>query len=563
MPMKKKTNIATVLFVFGLLLAGAANAVSRMLVQRYMADPGTSSYLPYLSTVMFCLNLAVYITLLLFWIRSLQVRLLPSRERKYLFAAAMCAVAMLILRSVKYRMIGDYEFIQQRYVWYLYYIPMLLMPTLFLMTCIRIEGKNRERRFDERLLLIPAAVMILLFLTNDLHHFAFAPVEGQPMNGSPITYTNQSLLYIYYGYYALTIGAGLVLVTAANRRLHSLRKAALPFLFLFIMLGLIVLDKLLTIASIPSMFLMPEIVSFGMIGVYESSIRNGLIPHNRNYAGLFASMPLPVLITRRDLTGVYRTARAVEADRDELRRSIGGHIYLNEDVKLSGREVSGGYAFYTEDESELNRLNERITEANELLESENELIQAENELRQRRALIDSRNLVYSRVAERMHPYYLRVQELLDSAQPDSEGFADTVARLNILNAYIKRGTGILLAEGDGEIDNRELNIALEESARYLRYAGIETAEAPYVDGTIDRDTAFELYASFEEIIETLPGTATMLSIAAEDGVIRMVADCSSMPELPPTPLPAAVKESEGLYFFTVGRADSARGGEAL
>lgn len=217
---------------------------------------------------MFCLNLASYGFLLLFWVRSVQQRLLPGRKRSYMIAATLCAVAMLLLRSIKYRMIDGMSFEMLRYAWYLYYVPMTLMPALFLMTCIRIE-RGENSRFDEWLLLIPTGVVILLFLTNDLHYFAFRPVgEQNQMTGANGSYTNAPLFYIYYAFFAVCIIAGLVLLTKANSRFHSFIKIALPFIFLLIMAALVMLDKVLNIANKPSMFTTPEIIAFCMVGVF-------------------------------------------------------------------------------------------------------------------------------------------------------------------------------------------------------------------------------------------------------------------------------------------------------
>ena len=73
--MKKRTFIATVLFAAGILLAGAANAFARQLIADYGSDPNTPAILPFFSTAMFCLNLTLYVFLLLFWVRSVQQRL--------------------------------------------------------------------------------------------------------------------------------------------------------------------------------------------------------------------------------------------------------------------------------------------------------------------------------------------------------------------------------------------------------------------------------------------------------------------------------------------------------
>ena len=60
--MKKKTTTATILFIIGILLAGAANAWGRQIVTDYGADPGTPAVLPFYSTLMFCVNLMLYVS---------------------------------------------------------------------------------------------------------------------------------------------------------------------------------------------------------------------------------------------------------------------------------------------------------------------------------------------------------------------------------------------------------------------------------------------------------------------------------------------------------------------
>ena len=540
-------TIATALFVVGILLAGGAQALAKLCTKWFVDSPDTPAVLPLFSTVMFCLNLLIYITLLLYWIQSLIRRLLPSRERSYLICAAVCMIVMFIQRSVKYRLVADENTVLLRWLWYFYYIPMLLMPTLFLMTCLSIESKNREKRFDERWLLLPAAVLAVLFLTNDLHHLAFAPVAGYPMNGAYVTYTTQVLLYIYYGYYAVTIGLGLLLLTKANSRFHSFQKAAKPFLFLFVMLGLNLIDKALTLTGTPSMFLMPETVSFGMIGVFESCIRNRLIPHNENYAGFFSQMQFPAMITDRSLSPAYRSAQSVAASSEQLADALDEPVYTEGDTKLSARPITAGYAFYTEDESELHRLNKKLREANELIEGENDLIRAENELKTRQAQVDSRNLIYARITEKMQPYHRLALHLIDDMERDDGAFERKLARLNLLNAYIKRGTNLLLAEEDQDyISANELRYALDELSLYLNYLGVQT-NIKTVGDKISRTAALALFTSAYEIASRLCDRTSMLQLVIDGQALRVTSDGA-----PDDALPASIglKESGGLYFYS-------------
>ena len=80
----------------------------------------------------------------------------------------------LLIRVFKY-IIADTALVI-RYSTYAYWIPQMLMPALFLMTCIRIRRGNTEvRSRDERLLLIPGALLSLLVITNDLHGLVYKP----------------------------------------------------------------------------------------------------------------------------------------------------------------------------------------------------------------------------------------------------------------------------------------------------------------------------------------------------------------------------------------------------
>ena len=203
--------------------------------------------------------------------------------------------------------------------------------------------------------------------------------------------------------------------------------------------------------------------------------------------------------------------------------------------------------FYTEDESELHRMNERLIDANELIGSENELIQAENDLKTRQAQVDSRNQIYARIEEKMLPYHRRALQMLDGTDADAPDFADRIARLNLLNVYIKRGTNLLLTgEGQDEIPLWELRLALEELIRYLSDCGVQANVTVDGEGTVSRTDALQIFTVLYEVTEALLSSVHMLHIALNGLRLRMIADCEQLPELPPG---VSVQESDGLYFF--------------
>ncbi len=138
-----------------LLLAGIANIFSRLLI-------------PESVSLMTALNYVIMTGLLLFWILSVRVRLLPSAAKTSVLGAAFLMLLHMLLRVFKYRF--EVEPGIMRYTTYAYWIPQILIPTLFLLTCIRIGRAERTAtKGHEVLLLIPAFLLSIAVVTNDLH----------------------------------------------------------------------------------------------------------------------------------------------------------------------------------------------------------------------------------------------------------------------------------------------------------------------------------------------------------------------------------------------------------
>ena len=85
----------------------------------------------------------------------------------------------LILRTLKYSFVTGLA--AGRYIWYLYYLPMLFLPLLWVYIALSM-GKSEDYRLSRgtgMLSIIPAA-LFLLVITNDLHQQGFAFKSGVP-----------------------------------------------------------------------------------------------------------------------------------------------------------------------------------------------------------------------------------------------------------------------------------------------------------------------------------------------------------------------------------------------
>ncbi len=507
----------------------------------------------FFNTLMFSANFLIYGGLLLYWVQSVRTRLLPTKARSYIMTAAVMMVLYLALRAFKYRIAGS-DVILSRYAVYAYWIPQVIIPTLFLMTCVRIRrGENEKGRFNEQLLLIPALVLAITVMTNDLHGLVYLPkVDLSEFAVRTGTYSLGVVFYLMYVWMALTAGAGFVLLFRETRK-NPVRFTVTLIVMIamwvtMILLRILVFDRY----NIPGMYQVPEVHIFFMLGVMEVCIRHRLIPYNENYTGFFSQLDLPVLITDTALDPVYQTSVPIDALDEQLSASLASPLYLDADTRLSGMGIRAGYAFWTEDESELHKENRRLESANEILSEENDLIAVENQLKEKRAHLDAQDQVYDRIARALYPKQKRIETLLKDKETESEEFRRALAECCVLNAYSKRKSNLLLMSEDTlPQSNRELFLALQESARFLNCCGIEAAAVGEEYSTLPLSVIHDLYDTFEEVIEAYLPYMKRMTVSLYGNGVRLAVEATRAPALPRTRLPVERKDSDENIFLTI------------
>lgn len=511
-----------------------------------LADHKTRN--PFASTLGFGMELALEAGMLLIWLNSVRRRLLPSPGRICIVAAALLFLFFIAVSAVNYRIADQNDLSFKRFCWYLYYIPLLFTPALFLITCIGIAKGRGKLKLPAALLLSVSGTLFAFVVTNDLHYLVFTPNDPLDFRSSG-GYGYGILYYIGIVIVAAEMLSGAVLLAVLFRKRLQLLAVLIPVALLPFYKPVSVL--MFRISGV--LFLtMPQYCIFCLVCFFECCIRLRLIPYNENYTAFFRCMRFPAVITDAAFTPVYRTAVPVDADRGKLRAALSAPVYLTGDLRLCGIPLKAGHVFYTEDESELNRMNERLKDAGELLETEHTLIRAENELQAQKARTGSRSRIYAEISEKTYARQQRISRLLENTSPDAPDFRRVLALVSLYNVWIKRSANLLLVnEGEADVDARELTLALEETARYLVYLGVTMETAGGAGSLLPRAVAFDAYETFEALTEAaLPGM-TRLYAALTENTLRLVTDALPPAVLPDAPLPVTVTQSEGLTYFAV------------
>ena len=154
---------------------------------------------------------ALYLLLFALWSFSLDRRIIQTQALHCLRLTAALMLLWLILRTLKYEFVTDLTV--ARYIWYLYYLPMLFIPLLGVYIALSL-GKSEEFRLTGRIgaLAIIPVVLFLLVITNDLHQQMFAFSSGVPGEPDNYSYSHGPVYFCCLGWMVTCMFFSLILL---------------------------------------------------------------------------------------------------------------------------------------------------------------------------------------------------------------------------------------------------------------------------------------------------------------------------------------------------------------
>ena len=442
---------------------------------------------------------AALLTAALLWTVRVRQRLAQPEERKYLTWVGIMIVVFLALRTLKYQFLPAYS-AAGRYVWYLYYLPQTFLPLLMFFAVLHI-GKPVDQPISRywRALYLPAALIVLGVLTNDMHNLAFIPLDGWESD----SYRHGALYFAAVSWMALLFAAMLA-VSLVRCAVPSMRKNLwMPLLPLAFGVVYTVSYILNPDGILPYLYKMPEAVCFVCAAFLEGLILARLLPTNDNYYELWCTSELGGGIVSSSGDLCYPTRNSVCVSIEDVRRAAlqpiglqGGNLLLN------SRAVHGGWGYWTTDMTEINLLNARLEDLGDVLSEENSMLEGENELRERRLRIEQQAELYGGIELDVAPQLHRVSRLLALAKADCPEAEKLLKHAAVLTAYIKRRCNLLLlSHQQAQLPARELSLALTESLEYIRLCGIEACGEYKDDAALPSGHVLLAYRLFETALE--------------------------------------------------------------
>lgn len=483
------------------------------------------------------LRSGIYIVLFTAWGISVRSRIIQPQVCRYLTAVSALMVFWVTVRTIRYQF-AEAPWVL-RHLWYLYYLPILFIPLLAVFVALSL-GKPVDFHLPKwtNLLYIPATLLLLLVLTNDLHQLTFVfPADAVVWANE---YHHSVVYYLALGWvFACALAALFVMVKKCHIP-HSRKVLLLPL----IPVALAAIDATLRVFRTLGVFRLTwlRVIAGDITVVFcllitatlESCIQCSLIQSNTRYRELFDASTVGAQIVDDDYHPYLTSQNARPVSETVLRQTEGGPVLLPGGIRLCAAGIRGGHIFWQENVAELLEVLKELNDTRDELSEYSTLLEEENKQKQERCQLEEQKRLYDAMRQTVSPSMERLAVLIDrlNGAEDRDSARALHGKIAILGAYVKRRSNLVfLSDETGAVSSRELLLCLNESMSNLCLAGMDCAVRLDVEESMDGTAAGRLHDFFEETVEavweTLPAVDVLVTRTETGWQMTLMLECKA------------------------------------
>ena len=449
---------------------------------------------------------SIYLGIYCAWVIYLNKHIVHKRMRQCLTAIGCLMVFWFFLRTIKYHVFQDP--LSEHICWYLYYLPMLLIPTLGLNAALLLEEKeNAKIRKNHVLLLFFAAVLIICVFTNDLHQQVFRFYLKPPYSDNSYGY---GFIFLIIQIWIIFCLSAMDVILVRRSKTSGKKRFWLPVIPGIVLLGwnignILRLPFLSAIAGD-----LTAICCLCIAAIFQGCILCGLIPTNSRYFELFQSTGnLDAEITDETFQRYYYTGNFPELSKDMRECVIAGSSIQENGTLIRHIPVKGGHLFWTEDISALLDQYQDIQEQQEELTERNQLLQMTYQKEAARRKLEEQNRLLNMIQDQTYRQYeLLSMYMKKIEQTDSREECDILlSKIVVVGTYLKRRKNLVLTRYSSQGDSltmADLKQSLAESCENLKLCKIRAAYfVQDKEKLLHADDVLRCYDFFEWLIEQL------------------------------------------------------------
>ena len=448
----------------------------------------------------------IYLGLYCAWVIYLEKHVVYKKMRRCLTAIGCLMVFWFFVRTVKFHIF--HEPLGEHICWYLYYIPMILIPVLGLSAALFFVEKDEEKTVRQIIILLTvAAVLIISVFTNDLHQLVFRFSKQPPFSDRDYSY---GILFAVIQGWMLSCLTGMEIILIRKSRIPGKKQFWLPVIPGILLLGWNVgnifhLSFIQTLAGD-----MTAVCCLLMAAIYQGCILCGLIQTNNRYFELFqTSGGLDAEITDDSFQRYYHSGDFPKLS-PEMRTMIIHRSFVQEQgIRINHIPIRGGHLFWSEDISILLDQYQDIREQQEELIARNRLLQKTYEKEAERRKTEEQNRLLNMIQNQTAGQLELLSQLMDELEKTEsrEQYDLLLGKIVVIGTYLKRRKNLVLTQytSDGNVLTMEdLRQSLAESCDSLKLCRIRAAY--YVENgdiQLNAEDILKCYDTFEWLAERL------------------------------------------------------------
>ena len=458
----------------------------------------------------------IYIGIISAWYISLKMRIVEKRIQRHLCAVALLMIFWMVVRTIKF---GSTNNTIQRYLWYFYYLPMLFIPLEAFIISMSLGNKKLPGWI--KYLFVPANLLLLLVLTNDIHQRVFI-FKDSLLSTKAYTY---GIGYYIVALWMITFAGISLFIMVSKCRLKDSWIYLPLFPFVISILYAIGYAKEVPFVRVWLTDLTVAQCLFFM-SMFESCIQSGLIQSNVGYRELFEATTMKAELFNKDFKLLYSSIDNPVTDTNILKKALKEATLLDENTLIKGHDIKHGYIFWQEDISKLVSINKELELTQAELIDTGDVLKVSHEQQERYLRLTEESRLYDLIeldtSEQVKILNEKVQKLKEVEDINEARFL--LGEIIVLGTYIKRKSNLIFIGREKKvIDIDELKLCLNETSSNLCLCGIDAKmivdiKKEYPIGIIHR-----IYDYLEDILETSFSTlkSILFCVYEEKGVIQV------------------------------------------
>lgn len=468
---------------------------------------------------------ALYLLLFALWGYSLDRRIIQTQALHCMRLTAALMLVWLVLRTLKYEVVTDITV--ARYIWYLYYLPMLFIPLFGVYIALSL-GKSEEYRLTGRIVALAAipAILFSLVITNDLHQQMFAFNSGIPGRPDNYSYHHRYLYFICLGWMVGCMIFSLIRLLKKSRIKNGGKKPLMPFIIgcITILYGILYLTGM----SAVRWWFGDMNVMFCLLyaAIYESCIRCRMIQSNTGYVELFEASTLAAVIMDRSGNVVIRSRAA---DEDMICPQDGTQIIRPDGTRISSAPINGGYVVWKDNVRPLTELRAQLSENKAQIKNNKEklheayLIQKKlHELTEKRRIYDKLDLMYGDQINRIG------QLLKQCENTETDEVHNILKRILLLGTYIKRSANLYFLSLEHELlSQQDIRLTVDEAVRVMNVCGTECSVVYYMTKPMHSEEVMRRFNLLKTVVETAVDGLNSIFICLSDDEMDLSVECDA------------------------------------